>query len=201
MSCKHPKPVCQPPVYCRGFNGATGPTGVGVSGLSGATGPTGVGGGGLFSKTESSTVPGGVAAQSIVGVGTGTMGTTSTIADGDQYLYTTGGILNGSDDTFSFIYVISPMSQFPIFAIKTPLDREQSTFKLEVLYTFLSSDVIIAATLTVGSTANNTPATIYQNRQAPVTSPAPRTFDILATGGTLASSNLVCDYGVLTKPF
>ena len=198
MSCKHPKPVCQPPVYCRGFNGATGPTGVGVSGLSGATGPTGVGGGGLFSKTESSTVPGGVAAQSIVGTGTGNMGTTSTIADGDQYLYTTGGLLNGAD-TFTFVYILTPASQFPIFSISTPLSV--NTFKLEVLYTFLSSQVIIAATLTVGSTANNTPATIYQNRQAPVTSPAPRQFDILATGGTLVSSNLVCDYGVLTKPF
>jgi len=124
------------------------------------------------------------------------MGTTSTIIDGDQYLYTTGGILNGAD-TFTFIVFITPATFLPIFLISAPLSV--STFKLEVLYTFLSSQVLIDATLTVGSTSNNTPATIYQNQQTAATSVAPRAFDIQATVA-LPGSNLLCEYGVLTKP-
>jgi hypothetical protein len=201
INCKHLKPVYAPPVYCRGFTGATGatgPDGIGATGLSGQTGPTGVESG-MFSKTETTIVPGG-STRTIVGVGTGNMATTATIIDGDQYLYTTGGFLvSTTTDRFQFIYNLSPATFFSMFRIDLDTQSIQRPFQLEILSTFLSTEVVISATLTVGS-AQNLPNSVYLFNTNALTDSGPRTFDVQAGGGDVGSY-LECNYGVLTKTY
>jgi hypothetical protein len=208
MNCKHLKPVCPPPVYCRGFTGATGPAGIGATGLSGATGPTGVGGGGLFSGLEPIVINGGSGfLQSMVQSGTEpVMQTENIIQNGDQYLYTTGGYMSSDGtDTFTFQLEVTPATPPPpLFNVQPGTGIRP--FKLEILCTFVSTGMFVAATLTIGGNFDNLslniPAAVYQYQvsQGPALS-GPREFIVRTNGGASNASSLECNYGVLTKPY
>jgi hypothetical protein len=133
------------------------------------------------------------------------MQTENIIQDGDQYLYTTGGFMSSRvTDTFTFQFQVLPTSPLATTFVVQPATGIRA-FKLEILYTFLSTGMFIAATLTITGGLNaglNSPATVYQLQV--FNSPAhagPREFKVNTNGGTDIDSYINCDYGVLTKQY